>query len=166
MAARILARRKIHTVREAAVTRDVLVQVPPERAFAAFVDLSDVLAWLADGAVIGPKPGGNWGLGWYADPDSDAGYSSIGQFEVFDPGRRFIVSNLVFTTPEGESFGPMRLVVEFEKAEGGTRVVVTQTGFEETAAGSAYRDRIGPGWQRMLSDLKGWLEEGRKLPGR
>ena len=142
------------------------MQVPPERAFAAFVDLSDVLAWLADGAVIGPKPGGNWGLGWYADPDSDAGYSSIGQFEVFDPGRRFIVSNLVFSTPEGESFGPMRLVVEFEKAEGGTRVVVTQTGFDETGAGSAYRDRIGPGWQRMLADLKGWLEEGRKLPGR
>src|SRR5450759_5285015 len=34
------------------------------------------------------------------------------------------------------------------------------------AAGSAYRDRIGPGWQRMLADLKGWLEEGLKLPGR
>ena len=30
----------------------------------------------------------------------------------------------------------------------------------------AYRDRLGPGWERMLGDLKGWLEEGRKLPGR
>jgi uncharacterized protein YndB with AHSA1/START domain len=153
-------------VRESAVTREVLVQVTPERAFAAFVDLSDVLAWLADGAVIGPRPGGNWGLGWYADPDSDAGYSTIGRFEVFDPGRRFVVDNLVFSTPEGASFGPMRLVVEFEKSEGGTRVTVTQAGFGETPAWDEYCDRLGPGWDRLLSDLKGWLEEGRKLPGR
>jgi uncharacterized protein YndB with AHSA1/START domain len=153
-------------VSEGAVTRDVLVRVSPERAFAAFVELSDVLAWLADGAVIGPRPGGNWGLGWYADQDSDTGYSSIGQFEVFDPGHRFVVSSLMFSTPEGESFGPMRLVVEFERVAEGTCVTVTQSGFEESTAGSAYRDRLGPGWARMLSDLKTWLEEGRKLPGR
>lgn len=151
---------------EGAVTRDILVRVSPERAFDAFVELSDVLAWLADGAVIGQRPGGNWGLGWYAGPDSDAGYSSIGQFEVFDPGRRFVVSNLMFSTPEGESLGPMRLVVEFEKLQEGTCVTVVQSGFEETAAGAGYRDRLGPGWDRMLLDLKGWLEEGRKLPGR
>lgn len=148
------------------VTRDVLVGVSPERAFDAFVELSDVLAWLADGAVIGPRPGGNWGLGWYADPDSGSGYSSIGQFEVFDPGHRFVVASLMFSTPEGDSFGPMRLVVEFEKVAEGTCVRVTQSGFDESAAGAAYRDRLGPGWERMLRDLKGWLEEGRKLPGR
>ena len=142
------------------------MHVSPERAFAAFVQLSDVLAWLADGAVIGPRPGGSWALGWYADDDSDTGYSSIGQFEVFDPGHRFVVSSLMFATPEGESFGPMRLVVEFEKLEEGTCVMVTQSGFEESAAWTAYRDRLGPGWERMLSDLKIWLEEGRKLPGR
>jgi len=153
-------------VPEAAVARQVTLRVSPERAFDAFVELSDVLAWLADGAVIGRRPGGNWGLGWYAHPETDAGYSSIGQFEVFDPGRRFVVSNLVFSTPEGESFGPMRLVVEFEKLQEGTCVTVTQSGFEESAAGVAYRDRLGPDWERMLGDLKGWLEEGRKLPGR
>ena len=117
-------------------------------------------------ALIGRRLGGNWGLGWYADPDSDAGYHSIGQFEVFDPGRRFVVSNLMFSTPEGESFGPMRLVVAFEREADGTRVTVTQSGFEETAAWSAYRERLGPGWERMLGDLKGWLEDGRKLAGR
>lgn len=151
---------------ETAVTRQVLLRVPAGRAFSAFVDLSDVLSWLADGAVIGPRPGGNWGLGWYADPDSDAGYSSIGQFEVFDPGRRFVVANFVFSTPEGEAFGPMRLVVEFEDVSGGTKVTVTQEGLQDTPAWSAYRDRLGPGWERMLADLKAWLEEGRKLPGR
>jgi hypothetical protein len=85
---------------------------------------------------------------------------------VFDPGHRFVVSSLMFSTPEGESFGPMRLVVEFEKVTEGTRVTVTQSGAGESASGEAYTNRAGPGWDRMLSDLKVWLEEGRKLPGR
>lgn len=151
---------------EGAVTRQVTLSVSTERAFAAFVELSDVLSWLADGAVIGPRPGGNWALGWYADQESDTGYSSIGQFEVFDPGRRFVVAGLMFTTPDGESFGPMRLVAEFEKVPEGTRVTVTQSGIEQSGTGASYRDRLGPGWERMLSDLKIWLEEGRKIPGR
>lgn len=165
MAAGILARRNIAPVK-GAVTRGVFVRVAPERAFEAFVQVSEVLAWLADGAVIGRRPGGNWGLGWYADPDSDAGYNSIGRFEVYEPGRAFVVGDLVFSTPEGESFGPMRLAVEFTEAEGGTDVTVTQEGLDEGPAWAAYRDQLGPGWERMLSGLKAWLEEGKKLPGR
>jgi uncharacterized protein YndB with AHSA1/START domain len=148
------------------VTRRVLVKVPPSRAFAAFVEVRDVLNWLADGAVIGRRVGGNWGLGWYADPDSDAGYNSIGTFETLERDRRLVVGALVFSTPEGETFGPMRLTVDFEEAAGGTLVTVTQEGLGASPAWDNYRDRLGPGWEKMLGDLKGWLEEGRKLPGR
>jgi uncharacterized protein YndB with AHSA1/START domain len=148
------------------VTRQVFVKAPPARAFAAFVDVRDVLSWLADGAVIGGRVGGNWGLGWYADPDSDAGYNSIGTFEAFEPGRRFVVNALVFSTPEGESFGPMKLTVELEEAPSGTLVTILQEGLESSPLWDAYRDQLGPGWERMLGSLKAWLEDGRKLPGR
>lgn len=151
---------------DGAVTRQIHVRVPPERAFAAFVDVGDVLNWLADGAVIGSRVGGRWGLGWYADPDSDAGYHSIGTFETFEPGRRLVVGKLTFSTPEGDEFGPMRLVVEFEPSEGGTLVTVTQEGLEDTPGWDGYTTGLGPGWERTLVDLKGWLEEGKKLPGR
>jgi uncharacterized protein YndB with AHSA1/START domain len=148
------------------VTRQVLVQVPPLRAFNAFVDVRDVLNWLADGAVIGGRLGGKWGLGWYADPDSDAGYHSIGIFEAFEPGHRFVVGAFVFSTPEGDELGPMRLTVEFEAADEGTLVRVTQDGVLEAPAWDSYRAGLGPSWERTLDDLKGWLEQGRKLPGR
>ncbi len=143
-----------------------MVRAPRERAFDAFVSVHDLLHWLADGAVIGRREGGNWRLGWYADPDSDAGYSSTGVIETFERGERLVVSGLVFETPEGEEFGPMRLTVAFEPAPGGTLVTVTQEGLGDGAAWDEYRSQLGPGWDRMLSDLKGWLEEGRKLPGR
>lgn len=148
------------------MTRGVFVRVAPGRAFEAFVRVGEVLSWLADGAVIGPRAGGTWALGWYADPDSDAGYTSIGRIEAFEPGRALVVSNLEFSSPEGPPFGPMRLVVAFEAVEGGTDVTVTQEGIEDGPGWESYRERLGPGWERMLGDLKGWLEEGRKLPGR
>lgn len=148
------------------MTREVLVQVPPDRAFDAFVEVRDVLNWLADGAVIGGRVGGKWALGWYADPDSDAGYHSIGIFEEFEPGRRFVVGSLVFSTPEGEELGPMRLTADFESANEGTLVRVTQDGVLEAPAWDSYRTGLGASWERTLDDLKGWLEHGRKLPGR
>ena len=122
--------------------------------------------WLADGAVIGGRVGGKWGLGWYADPDSDTGYHSFGVFEAFEPGHRFVVGTFVFSTPEGDELGPMRLTVEFEAAAEGTLVRVTQDGMLEAPAWDRYRAGLGSSWERTLDDLKGWLEQGRKLPGR
>ena len=149
-----------------AVRCSIVVRVPSDRAFDAFVDVRDVLNWLADGAVIGRRPGGNWRLGWYADPDSDAGYSSVGVIEAYEPPKRLVVGRLVFTTPEGDAFGPMRLAVDFAEARGETLVTVTQEGLGDGAAWDAYRNQLGLGWEKMLGNLKGWLEEGRKLPGR
>ena len=60
----------------------------------------------------------------------------------------------------------MRLVITFEAVEEGTDVTVTQEGLEEGPVWESYCDQLGPGWERMLGDLKAWLEEGRKLPGR
>jgi len=148
------------------IVRRIVVESTAEEAFEAFVDVSQVLSWFADGAVIGRRLGGNWGLGWYADPDSDAGYQVLGAFEEFDPGIRFVVTNLVFTTPEGEEFGPMRLTVEFSPSDRGVVVSVRQEGLRDEPGWDGYRTGLGPGWERSLHDLKGWLEEGRKLPGR
>jgi len=89
-----------------AVTRSVLVGVPRDRAFDAFVEVRDVLNWLADGAVIGRRAGGNWGLGWYADPDSDAGYHSIGVIESFEPPSLLVVADSSSRRPERRRLRP------------------------------------------------------------
>ena len=44
---------------EASVLRDVLVKADPARVFQAFTDINDLLAWFADGAVVGRRVGGN-----------------------------------------------------------------------------------------------------------
>lgn len=149
------------------VSRRASVRSAAQEAFAAFVEVPQVLSWLADGAVIGARRGGGWRLGFYADPESDSGYLLIGVLSEFEPGRRLVVSDLTFSNPEGLELGPMTLTVDFSEATPGeTLVVVTQEGIVDAPEWDTYRAGIGAGWERSLADLRGWLEEGRKLPGR
>jgi uncharacterized protein YndB with AHSA1/START domain len=151
---------------ETSVSREIVVKADPVRVFEAFTDINDLLSWFADGAVIGRHVGGNWGLGWYADEESDEGYHVLGTFEIYEPGSRIVVRDLVFSTPEGESWEGMRLSVDLATEDGGTRVTVVQEGVGEGASWDRYAAGLGPGWERSLADLRVWLEEGRKLPGR
>ena len=138
----------------------------PDRVFEAFTDVADLLAWFADAAVVGRHAGGNWALGWYADEESDEGYHVLGTFEAYEPGRLLVVRDLRFSNPEGDSWGGMRLSVRFDAEDGGTRVSVHQEGVGRGPSWDGYSAGLGPGWDRSLSDLRSWLEEGRKLPGR
>jgi len=151
---------------ESSVRREILVKADPARVFDAFTDVSDLLSWFADGAVVGRRVGGNWGLGWYADEESDDGYHVLGTFEVYDPPSRLVVRDLRFSTPEGETWEGMRLSVSLAAEDGRTHVTVVQEGVGQGAAWDGYATGLGPGWERSLADLRAWLEEGRKLPGR
>lgn len=151
---------------EAFVSREIFVRAGPERVFDAFTDIHDVLAWFADGAVIGRHAEGNWGLGWYADEESEEGYQVLGTIDVYEPGSRLVVRDLAFSTPEGEELGGMRLSVDFAAEGGGTRVTVRQEGLGSGPGWDGYVAGIGPGWDRSLADLRRWLEDGTKLPGR
>ena len=138
----------------------------PARVFAAFTEVHDLLAWFADGAVVGRHAGGNWALGWYADEEGDEGYVVLGRFEVFEPASRLVVRDLRFSTPEGETLEGMRLALDFAAEDGGTRVTLLQEGVGDGPSWDGYATGLGPGWDRSLADLRAWLEEGRKLPGR
>lgn len=151
---------------ESPVRREILVNAEPARVFAAFTDVGELLSWFADGAVVGRRAGGNWAMGWYADEASDEGYHVLGTFDVYEPPTRFVVRDLTFSTPEGERWEEMTLSVTFTAEGAGTRVTVVQDGVGHGASWDGYVAGLGPGWERSLSDLRAWLEEGRKLPGR
>jgi len=148
------------------VALEIVVNASPDRVFTAFTDVPEVLAWLADAAVIGPRGGGNWALGWYVDEDSEDGDHVLGTFEVYEPPNRLVVKDLRFFTREGELLEGMRLSIEIAAEDGGTRVSLRHEGLGEGASWDGYAAGLGPSWERSLSDLRCWLEEGRKLPGR
>ena len=62
--------------------------------------------------------------------------------------------------PDGDPIGPMALEVSLRtEAAGGTRVRVTQTGFEEGLRWRRYYEVIGFGWGHSLKSLKSLLEK-------
>ena len=79
------------------------------------------------------------------------------QFQI---GQGFFVADAFWLPPDGEPIGPMALEVTLlPEATGGTRVRVTQTGFEESARWRRYYEVIGFGWTRALTSLKALLEK-------
>lgn len=148
------------------VRRSVRVRATPERAFEAFVSVPEVLSWLADGAVIGARPGGGWGVGWFRDPSSDAGTTLRGTLSVFEPGKRLVVAEAVFSTADDEEFGPLTLRVDFHARDGGTEVVLVQEGRSPAPGWEAHGIPVPDAWEIHLRQLRLWLDEGKKLPGR
>jgi hypothetical protein len=69
------------------------------------------------------------------------------------------VADAFWLPPDGEPIGPMALEVSLQAEAGGTRVRVTQTGFEESARWRRYYEVIGFGWTRALTSLKSLLEK-------
>ena len=64
----------------------------------------------------------------------------------------------------GDPIGPMALEVSVQtEAAGGTRLRVTQTGFEEGVRWRRYYEIIGFGWNHSLKSLKSLLENKQGL---
>lgn len=132
------------------------------------MSVPELLSWLADGAVIGARPGGGWGVGWYGEPVSDAGTTLRGTIAVFEPGRRLVIEEAVLSTAEDEEFGPLSLSVEFDDLGTETEVILVQEGGEGAPApgwGTLGIEAV-EAWEIHLLQLRLWLEEGKKLPGR
>jgi len=68
------------------------------------------------------------------------------------------VADAFWLPPDGDPIGPMALEVILAKETGGTRVRVTQHGFEESARWRRYYEVVGFGWERALNSLKALLE--------
>jgi len=83
--------------------------------------------------------------------------------EVGSPSRRYQEQA---SRREGEPLEGMRLSIEIASENGATRVSLRHEGVGEGASWDGYAAELGPSWERSLADLRGWLEEGRKLPGR
>ena len=71
----------------------------------------------------------------------------------------FFVADAFWLPPDGEPIGPMALEVTCTPAGTGTRVRVTQKGFEDGVRWHRYYEVVSHGWERALSSLKALLEK-------
>ena len=137
------------------IERSIMVEVTPEKVWAALTTEDGMKGWFGDIAEIDLKPGGEAVFGW-----SDYGSSSEAVIEVVEPHTRF-----AFRWAAGENTsvedGPSSLV-EFliESDETGTRITIVETGFASFPddTGEYHFQENSKGWKSEMDDLAAYLE--------
>ena len=142
-----------------------VIAAPAGRVLRAFFDPAALGAWWqASHAVTVPRMLGPYAVEWISTDFRDEvlgrlGGALRGTVMQFQPDSGFFVADVYWLPPDGEPIGPMALEVTCTPVPGGTRVRVTQNGFEEGVRWRRYYQVIGHGWERALASLKALLEK-------
>jgi uncharacterized protein YndB with AHSA1/START domain len=145
--------------------RSIIIAAPAGRVLKAFFDPDALNAWWQVAhAVTTPRALGPYVVEWASTDFRDEVLGRLGgvfhgTVMHFEPGLGFFVADAFWLPPDGEPIGPMALEVTCTPADKGTRVRVTQKGFEESARWRRYYEVIGNGWERALASLKSLLEK-------
>jgi len=143
----------------------IVIAAPAARVLHAFFDPDALGAWWQVAhAVATPRAFGPYVVEWAPTDFRDELLGRLGgvfrgTVIQFDSGRGFFVADAYWLPPDGEPIGPMALEVTCTAAGTGTRLRVTQNGFEESERWRRYYDVIGHGWRRALASLKSLLEK-------
>jgi uncharacterized protein YndB with AHSA1/START domain len=147
-----IAREEMPQVVPDRISREVVIDAPPDRVWAIVTDPRHVACWFSDEAEIDLRPGGAMVLTWH-------GHGTYrGRVEAVDPPHRFAFRWL--RREDNEPGDGTSTLVEFVlAAEGsGTRLRVVESGFqrltwpEEDKA--RYAGENADGWVHELNQLR------------
>lgn len=141
-----------------------VIAAPVGRVMKAFFDADALNAWWQVAhSVTTPRMLGPYAVEWAPTDFRDDVLGRLGgvfrgTIVQFNASEGFFVADAFWLPPDGDPIGPMALEVAVHAEAGGTRVRVTQHGFEESARWRRYYEVIGFGWERALASLKSLLE--------
>lgn len=141
-----------------------VIAAPVGRVMKAFFDADALNAWWQVAhSVTTPRVLGPYAVEWAPTDFRDDVLGRLGgvfrgTIVQFNASEGFFVADAFWLPPDGDPIGPMALEVAVQAEAGGTRVRVTQHGFEESARWRRYYEVIGFGWERALASLKSLLE--------
>lgn len=142
----------------------LLINAAPTRVLMAFFDPHALATWWrAVRSVTTPRPMGIYAVEWAPTPDADEilgrlGGVFCGRVMEFLPGREMFVADAWWLPPDGDPIGPMALEVSCRMSGPACRLMVRQTGFEDTARWRRYYAVIASGWRSSLAALKEYVE--------
>ena len=139
------------------IQRDIVIDAPPDRVWAAVTEARHLADWFADdGAEVEGEIGGQVVLRW-----KEHG-TALGVVEEFDPPRTFTMrwSLVDDEPPRPGNSTRVRFILE-PRGEGSTLLKVLESGFrslEGDAAGKRrHLEANTEGWETALAGLHGYL---------
>ena len=144
----------------------LLINAAPTRVLSAFFDPRALAVWWqAARSVTTPRPMGVYAVEWTPSADADdllgrLGGVFTGRVMEYVPGREAFIADAWWLPPDGDPIGPMALVISCGMSGPVCKLVVKQTGFEDTPRWRRYYEVISGGWLTSLAALKEHLERG------
>jgi len=143
------------------------IDAAPVAVIGAFFDLVLLRRWWGvSAAVTTPRSLGVYALQWPESAERDPligrlGGTFYGTVIDFRAGREFFLADAYCLPPDGEPIGPMALHVSCEARPGGARLVLTQSGCDDSPRWRRFYRVITAGWREALTGLKTELEASR-----
>lgn len=142
----------------------ILINAAPTRVLGAFFDPKALETWWQVArSVTTPRPLGVYAVEWPATTDADdllgrLGGVFCGRVMEYLAGREALIADAWWLPPDGDPIGPMALAVSCRMAGPACKLVVKQTGYEDTPRWRRYYEVIGGGWHASLAALKTYVE--------
>jgi uncharacterized protein YndB with AHSA1/START domain len=158
-----------HTQDPSGFEHSVIVAAPPADVLAAFFD-PELLAywWQVDRSVTTPRVLGVYALSWAPTDVEDPLLGRLGGVfygTVIDyrEGREFFLADAYWLPPDGDPIGPMALHVTSEATAGGTRLLLRQSGCDDSPRWRRFYGVIAGGWRESLELLREYLERSQPV---
>ena len=121
------------------------IDAPPEVVYACFTEPEELCGWLAVGAEVDARPGGE--VSW----THEDGRRVVGRFVELVPHRRIVFTYGWADGWLGVPAGSTRVEVDLEADGAGTRLRLTHRDLELEA-----EERHRAGWAHFLGRLESW----------
>jgi len=155
------------------IDRAIVIDAPPARVLGAFFDPASLAVWWqVHRSVTTPRPLGVFALEWAPTHEVDDVLGRLGgvfhgTVMEYQVGREFFIADAWWLPPDGDPIGPMSLQITCTVSEnGGSRLRIRQSGFEDSPRWQRYYRIIESGWRSSLDALKRHLEAAAQKAGR
>ena len=142
----------------------VLITAAPTRVLAAFFEPAALSVWWQTvRSVTTPRPLGIYAVEWAPTMEVDdllgrLGGVFYGNVMEYQPGRELVIADAWWLPPDSGPIGPMSLQVLCAMDGPACRLLVLQTGFEDSPRWRRYYGVIEVGWLKSLVALKQYVE--------
>ena len=130
------------------IVRDVLIQAPPDRVWAALTQADQYPAWFCDGATFEPRAGGAVEWRWAHGPTPFVGRATV---------KEFVIPRKLVLTGGKECCWP-DTTITFTLAPEGAATLLT---LSHTGPVPSLTGEVGATWTRNLDFLKYYAETGQ-----
>jgi uncharacterized protein YndB with AHSA1/START domain len=137
----------------------VHIQAAPQHVLDAFLRAELLQGWWGvERALVEPKEGGVYALGWNI---SKAGFKYVfsGVIGSYHPNRCLHITNAVYFNPERQLLGPMNLHMDVAEDRGGSHLHLVQDGYQSGQDWDWYYAAVKEAWPIALESLKKFLEK-------